>query len=140
MKKFRVTVNGDSYEVEVEEVGGQSTPAVPSQPAAISAPKVAPTSTAGPKPEPKPKPKPAAAQEQKPVSGDGKAVSSPLPGTILDIKVSEGQQVSSGDVLIILEAMKMENEIKADTDGKVVSLNVTKGQSVSTGDTLLTMV
>jgi len=129
MKKFRVTVNGDSYEVEVEEVGGQSTPAVPSQPAAISAPKVAPTSTAGPKP-----------QEQKPVSGDGKAVSSPLPGTILDIKVSEGQQVSSGDVLIILEAMKMENEIKADTDGKVVSLNVTKGQSVSTGDTLLTMV
>lgn len=138
MKKFRVTVNGDSYEVEVEEVGGQSTPAVPSQPAAISTPKVGPTSTAGPKPEPKPKP--AAAQEQKPVSGDGKAVSSPLPGTILDIKVSEGQQVSSGDVLIILEAMKMENEIKADTDGKVVSLNVTKGQSVSTGDTLLTMV
>ncbi len=136
MKKFRVTVNGDSYEVEVEEVGGQSTQAVPTQPAASSAPKVAPIATTGPKTETKP----TAAQQKKPASGDGKAVSSPLPGTVLDIKVSEGEQVSSGDVLIILEAMKMENEIKADTDGKVVSLNVTKGQSVSTGDTLLTIV
>ena len=71
--------------------------------------------------------------------GAGEAVVSPLPGTVLDIKVSAGQAVKAGDVLMIIEAMKMENEIPAPKDGTVTAVVVTKGTSVDTGATLVTI-
>ncbi len=117
MRKFIVNVNGNSYEVEVEEVGAES-----------SAPVSAPVQSAAPKAAPK-KAAPA---------GKGKPVNAPMPGTVLDIKVSNGAQVKAGDVLVILEAMKMENEIKAPSDG-VVTVVASKGSSVNTGDVLVTI-
>ena len=81
---------------------------------------------------PAPAPAPAAA-------GSGEPVSAPMPGTLLDVKVSVGQAVKSGDVLMILEAMKMENEIMAPKDGTVTSVSATKGASVQSGDVLCTI-
>ncbi len=134
MKKFNITVNGKSYEVDVEEVGGYVAPA--RRPEAVSAPVAAstpaPTSTPAQAPAPAAKPAPAAA----PVSG-GETINSPMPGTILDIKVNVGDSVANGTVLVILEAMKMENEIMAPSAGKVLSINVTKGASVNSGDVLV---
>lgn len=118
MRKFIVNVNGNSYEVEVEEVGaegGVSAPAAPK--AAVSAP--APKKASAP-------------------AGKGEPVKAPMPGTVLDIKVQSGASVKAGDVLVILEAMKMENEIKAPKDG-VVTVVAAKGASVNTGDVLVTL-
>ena len=112
MRKYNVNVNGTSYEVEIEFVGESEA-------------KVAPTPAAAPVAAPAP-------------SGDGQAVECPMPGTILDVKVSEGQSVKSGDVLMILEAMKMENEIMAPCDGVVTSL-VAKGSTAETGMVLCTI-
>lgn len=110
MKKYRVTVNGTAYEIELEEIkaGEQKAAAAP-------APATAPAPAA--------------------VSG-GEQVTAPMPGNILDVKVKVGDSVKKGDVLIILEAMKMENEIMAGADGKIASVNVNKGDSVETGATL----
>ncbi len=115
MRKFIVNVNGNSYEVEVEEVGASDT---------APAPKVAASA---------PAPKKAAA----PV-GNGTPVKAPMPGNVLDIKVQSGASVKSGDTLVILEAMKMENEIKAPQDG-VVTVVASKGATVNTGDVLVTI-
>jgi glutaconyl-CoA/methylmalonyl-CoA decarboxylase subunit gamma len=133
MKKYYVTVNGNRYEVEVEEVKGDFSPRAAAAPTVNVEPKVEA------KPEPsapapvveKEAPKPAAAP-----SGSGDPVECPMPGTILKINVSAGSTVKQGDVLFVLEAMKMENEIMAAKDGKVVSVNVAKGAVVNTGDTL----
>ena len=126
MRKFIVNVNGNSYEVEVEEVGaGVSAPAAAPAPAAAAAPKAAPAAA------PKAAPKAAA-----PVGGT--PVKAPMPGNVLDIKVQSGTAVKSGDVLIILEAMKMENEIVAPSDG-TVTVVTTKGAAVNTGDVLVTL-
>ena len=103
MKKYRVNVNGSLYEIEIEEM---------SAPATMSAPT--------------PAAKPAAAP------AGGAQVKAPMPGTILDVKVQEGQNVKKGQVLVILEAMKMENEIQSPCDGKVSALSVRKGDSVET--------
>ncbi len=133
MKKFNITVNGKSYEVDVEEIGGNSAPApVRRQESAPAAsPSVAPAATPTPQaPKAAPAPAPAA------ISG-GETINSPMPGTILDIKVNVGDAVSNGTVLVILEAMKMENEIMAPSAGKVLSINVTKGASVNSGDVLV---
>ena len=111
MKKYRVTVNGTAYEIELEELTG----AVPSAPAA---PAAAPAAAA---------------------PAGGEQVTSPMPGTILSVNVSQGAAVKKGDVLMILEAMKMENEIMCPCDGKVVSLNTSKGATVETG-TLLCVI
>lgn len=127
MKKFNITVNGNTYEVEVEEVGGVSAPAPVVRKAA------APRPTA-PKAAPKAAPKPVA-----PAPAGGNSVTAPMPGTILDIKVKEGDTVQSGQVLLILEAMKMENEIMAPAAGKVVSIHTSKGASVSAGDVLVVL-
>jgi len=130
MKKFNITVNGKTYEVDVEEVGG-----IPSAPqmARPAAPSSAPRAAA---PASAPKTAPAKKQETPVVTG-GSAVEAPMPGTVLDIKVNVGDSVSNGDVLMILEAMKMENEIMAPTAGKVASINVNKGASVDGGDVLI---
>ena len=132
MRKFNITVNGVSYEVEVEEVGaGFAAPVAPVAPAPVAAAPVA----AAPKaatPAPAAAPKAAAPA---PVA-NGLKVVSPMPGTILDVKVSQGASVKKGDILMILEAMKMENEIVAPEDGTVAQVNVQKGASVNSGDVL----
>lgn len=126
MKKYNINVNGKSYQVEVEEVGNTSAPS-----AAPSAPV-----QSAPSPAAAPAPSAPASASPGPVAG---AMSAPMPGTILDVKVSEGQSVKTGDILIILEAMKMENEIVAPSDGKVIKVHTSKGAAVSTGDALITL-
>ena len=138
MKRFNVTVNGKTYAVEVEEVlsgqGGftyqpvqQAPVQAPVQQAPVqSAPTQAPVQSA-------PAPKTAAA----PVGGE--LMSAPMPGTILDILVTEGQTVKKGEIILILEAMKMENEIAAAADGLVSKIYTSKGETVSAGDPMLTI-
>ncbi len=117
MKNYTVTVNGVAYNVTVEE-NNESVPV-------SSAPSFAAQAVA---------PAPAAAQN----SGSVK-VDAPMPGTVLDVKTSVGAKVSSGQTLIVLEAMKMENDIVAPSDGTVASVNVNKGDSVDAGQTLITL-
>ena len=137
MKKYRITVNGRTYEVEVEEIGGEATSGVSAvQPAPAPSPKIetpaAPKAKAEPTPAPAPAPKKAAPA--------GKVtINAPMPGTILSIKAKAGSSVKKGDVIMILEAMKMENEILAPQDGKIISVEVTEGSSVNTGDILAVM-
>ena len=119
MKKYNVTVNGTSYEITLEVVDAADVKAAPA-PAAAPAPVAAPA--------------PAAAPVAAPAGGE--TVTSPMPGTILSTNVSVGASVKKGDVLMILEAMKMENEIMAPCDGTISSLNVSNGTSVETGTVL----
>ena len=121
MKKYNVTVNGTAYEITLEVVDAADVKATPA-PAAAPAPAATPAPAA---------PAPAA--------NGGETVSSPMPGTILDVKVQNGAVVKQGDVLMILEAMKMENEIVAPCDGTVASVNVQKSSSVETGTVLCTI-
>ncbi len=118
-----VLVNGTPYQVEIEQKAA---------PVAVSAPKpaAAPRTATGEKVVAAPAPK---------ASGAGKAVVAPLPGTVLDINVTVGQEVKAADTVMILEAMKMENTIRAGVDGKVLSINVAKGDAVADGATLLTI-
>lgn len=119
MKNLRITVNGIAYDVQVEELGADAAPAaVPAAPA--------PAKSAAPAPK-------------KAAVGAGEKVAAPMPGTIVSVNVSDGQAVKKGDVLVVLEAMKMENEIKAPADGTVTSVAVSKGESVDTGATLVTI-
>lgn len=113
MKRFNITVNGKAYDVAVEETTGGAAP-VAAAPVAAAAP--APAAPAG-----------------------GEPVTAPMPGTILDIKVSVGTEVKEGQPVAVLEAMKMENDIPAAKSGKVVAINAKKGDSVQTGDVILTI-
>lgn len=122
MKNYTITVNGTAYNVTVEE--GTSSAPVAAAPAPVAAP--------APAAAPAPKAAPAA-------PAGGVPVDAPMPGNILDIKVANGASVKSGDVLIVLEAMKMENDIVAPQDGTVASINVNKGDSVDAGQTLITL-
>ena len=136
MRKFNIKVNGKDYEVEVEELsGGTAAPAyTPAPAAAAPQPAAAPAPAPAKAPEaPKAAPAPAAAPAGSTV------IKAPMPGTILDIKVKVGDTVKSGDVLCILEAMKMENEIMAPQDGTVVAINTSKGSSVNNGDALVSL-
>ena len=132
MKIFNIKVNGKSYKVEVEEEGvSQASPPRPVLPKSPPPPR--PPVQGIPQPVPPPTSRP-------PVQSGSKAmVNSPLPGTILAIKVTEGDAVTRGQTLVVLEAMKMENEIPSPADGKVSSIKVKKGGSVSTGDLLLVL-
>lgn len=139
MKKFNVTVNGKAYAVEVEEVGagngGFTYQPVQQTHQAQQTQQAAPALKAASAPQPQAAPAPKAQSE--PVSGE--TISAPMPGTILDVRVSEGQSVKAGDILFILEAMKMENEIVSPKDGVVNKIHTSKSSNVSTGDALITI-
>ena len=125
LKDYNITVNGVAYSVSVEETAAGAAPvAAPAAPAAPKAPAA-----------------PAAAPKAAAPAGAAGAVTvkAPMPGNILDVKVAAGASVKAGDVLVILEAMKMENEIVAPQDGTVASVNVNKGDTVNSGDVLVSM-
>lgn len=125
MKRYLITVKGISYEVEVEELKGQNnTATVPMQPELVvtkpvEEKKLAPTPVSAP-------------------SDSSKSITCPMPGTIFKVMVKPGDAVKRGDVLIVLEAMKMENEIFASADEVVESVQVSEGATVNTGDVLVT--
>lgn len=134
MKKFLISVNGSRYEVEVEEVSAFSghAPVMNTSQTVNTAdgPAAAPAA---------PEAAPAAAPVLKPVKEGSQKITSPMPGTILKISVEPGQAVKKGDVLCVLEAMKMENDIVSPNDGVVAGVAVTRGSSVNAGDTLVTL-
>jgi glutaconyl-CoA decarboxylase len=126
MKRYRISVNGQSYDVTVEELGAVRGPA-----SAQAAPAPAPAPSAAP-----------AAQSAAPAAASVPSagtveVKAPMPGTLVSYKVDKGQAVNAGQVLLILEAMKMENEIVAPRAGVVAALRVAPGSSVNTGDALV---
>lgn len=121
MKNYRITVNGTAYDVAVEELGAGAVAAAPAAAAPVAAAPVA-------------APAPAASGAAGSIT-----VASPMPGKILAIKANAGQTVKRGEVVMILEAMKMENEITAPEDGTIASINVAVGDSVESGDTLATL-
>lgn len=121
MKNYRITVNGTAYDVAVEELGAGTVAAAPAAAAPVAAAPVA-------------APAPAASGAAGSIT-----VASPMPGKILAIKANVGQAVKKGEVVMILEAMKMENEITAPEDGTIASINVAVGDSVESGDTLATL-
>ena len=121
MKNYRITVNGTAYDVAVEEVGAGTVPAV----TPVAAP-VAPSAAV------------TAAPAANGAEGSVK-IAAPMPGKILAVKANAGQAVKKGDVVMILEAMKMENEITAPQDGTIAEINVAVGDSVESGDTLASL-
>lgn len=108
MKKYRVTVNGTPYEIELEELTG----AAPASPPPASAAPAAPAD---------------------PTAAKGEKVTAPMPGTILSVNVAVGDIAKRGQVLMVLEAMKMENEILSPIDGRILSVNTAKGATVESG-------
>lgn len=120
MRKFNVNVNGTLYQVEVEEIAASATPAA----APVAAPKAAPAAA------------PVAPKAPVAAPAGAEVVKAPMPGNILEVNVKDGQKVNAGDILFILEAMKMENEIMAPVAGTVSGVAVQKGATVATGAVL----
>ena len=128
--KYKVTLNGRTYEVEVEHGKAMlldEYEAIAPAPVA-AAPAAAPVAAA-----------PAAAPAAPAVTGAGEAVTAPMPGNILKVNVTAGQAVKEGDLLLVLEAMKMENEIFAPCNGTVAQVLVSKGSTVDTGATMVVL-
>ena len=123
MRKFNITVNGKTYEVDVEEVGGA--PSAAPAPAPAAAPKAAP--------------KAAPAAPKQTGSMGAKKVVAPMPGTVVSVKVNVGDKVEKTTLVAVLEAMKMENEIFAGVDGVVASVNVSAGDSVNSQDVIVSV-
>lgn len=137
MNRYKVTVNGTAYDVLVEDMGGTQAAYAPvAQPAPAVVPAAAPVAAPQPVPAPvaaTPAPAPA------PAPAGASVVEAPMPGKILKISVAVGASVTSGDVLLILEAMKMENEISAPVSGTVREIRAREGDSVNTGDVLVVL-
>ncbi len=115
MKKYMIKLNGKVFEVEIEEITGEA--AVTAADTQKAQPVKSPSSTSG-----------------------GETVEAPMPGNILAVAVKAGDIVKKGQVLVVLEAMKMENEIVSTVDGKVSAVSVSKGQTVNAGDVLVQIV
>ena len=122
MKRFNITVNGKAYDVAVEEITDGSAPVQAAAPATAAAKPAAPAPAAAPA-----------------AVGEGTKVTAPMPGNILDVKVKTGDTVTKGQVLMVLEAMKMENDIVAPCDGTVTSVIAKKGDTVNASDALATI-
>ena len=118
MKNYRITVNGTAYDVAVEELGAGAAPAAVAAPAPVAVAAPAPAASAAP---------------------GSIEVAAPMPGKILNVKAGVGTAVKKGDVILILEAMKMENDVVAPEDGTVASINVSAGDAVEAGDVLATL-
>ena len=116
MKNYRITVNGTAYDVAVEELGAGAAPVAAATPAPV-----------------------VAAAPAAPAAAGSIEVAAPMPGKILNVKASVGTAVKKGDVILILEAMKMENDVVAPEDGTVASINVSAGDAVEAGDVLATL-
>ena len=133
LRKFKISIDGTQYLVEMEEVGApqptpQDAPPAPAAPAPAAAPAAAPAPT----------PAPAAAPAAAAPAG-AHVQTAPMPGKIVDIRIAEGAAVSANQCVMVLEAMKMENEIVAEQDGTIASINVAKGDMVNPGDTLFSI-
>lgn len=122
MKNYRITVNGNVYDVTVEEAGSAPMTSAPSAPVAV----------------PKAAPAPKAAPTESGLQGAVK-INAPMPGKVLSVKASAGAAVTKGQVIMILEAMKMENEIVAPQDGTIASIDVSEGASVEAGTVLASL-
>ena len=118
MKNYRITVNGTAYDVAVEELGAGAAPAAVAAPAPVAAAAPAPAA---------------------PAAAGSIEVAAPMPGKIMNVKAGVGTAVKKGDVILILEAMKMENDVVAPEDGTVASINVSAGDAVEAGDVLATL-
>lgn len=118
MKNLRITVNGTAYDVQVEELGSSPAPAA-SAPAPAAAPAAKPAAPSG--------------------AQGSVVIKAPMPGTVVNVVVSAGQAVKSGDDLVFIEAMKMETPVKAPQDGTVATIEVSKGESVDSGKVLVTL-
>ena len=136
MNKFKVTVTGKATEVEVEEMGGA--PAAAPAPQAAAAPaQAAPAAPAAPAPAPAATPAPAVGG---PIPEGAITVKAPMPGKISALKAEAGKAVKRGDIILVLEAMKMQNDITATADGTLHEIRVNPGDNVKTGDVLAVIV
>ena len=142
MKEYKYTINGNKYNVTIRDIEENiahvevnGTPYTVEMEKAPAAPKkvVRPVVAAAPAAAAAPEP----AKVSRPAAGGKSGIKSPLPGVILQVKVNVGDQVTKGQVLMVLEAMKMENNILSDKDGKVAAINVSKGDSILEGTDLI---
>lgn len=125
MKRFLIKINGKTYDAEVEELRGSATAA----PAVSFAPAAAPAAASAP----------VAAPAASTAAAGPAAVTAPIPGTVLRLTKNVGDAVAAGDIVMIVESMKMENEVVAPVAGKITGFNVAAGAAINTGDTLFTM-
>lgn len=137
LRKFKIAIDGTQYMVEMEEIGAPV--ATPSDAAAAPAAPAAPAPVAAPAPAAAPAPEAAPAAPAAPAPAGAHVQNAPMPGTILDIHVKVGDVVKANQPVMVLEAMKMENEVVADQDGTIASIAVTKGEMVNPGAELFSI-
>lgn len=142
LRKFKISIDGTQYLVEMEEVGAPTPTPADVAPATVAVPAAAPIAAPAPAPAtpaPAPEPEPAAAAPVTQAPAGAFVQTAPMPGTILDIHVKVGDTVTMNQPIMVLEAMKMENEVVADKDGVIASINVEKGAMVNPGDELFSL-